>query len=163
MRPMPSHSWIIRFSYVLLAGTLLLACGGDDTPTPTDVTLADLAGTWTATSLVARPSGSSIGIDLIGANTVATLEITNAGRFTLTAEDLVIGPNVTLTGTFEITGPGTAEITADGSQGDPLPTTFSLSGDILTVTIAEAALFDIDSSGTIDQDDAVTLSGTLVR
>lgn len=159
---MPSVNRIIRFSCALLAGTLLLACGGGD-ETPTEVTLEDLAGTWTATSLVARPSGSSIGIDLIGDNTVATLEITNAGRFTLTAEDLVIGPNVTLTGTFEITGPGTAEITADGSQGDPLATSFSLSGDMLTVTIAEAALFDIDNSGTIDQDDAVTLTGTLIR
>lgn len=159
---MPSVNRIIRFSCALLTGTLLLACGGGD-ETPTEVTLEDLAGTWTATSLVARPSGSSIGIDLIGDNTVATLEITNAGRFTLTAEDLVIGPNVTLTGTFEITGPGTAEITADGSQGDPLATSFSLSGDRLTVTIAEAALFDIDNSGTIDQDDAVTLTGTLIR
>lgn len=162
MRPMPNENWILRFSCVLLAGALLSGCGGDD-GTPAEVTLEDLAGTWTATSLVARPSGSSFGIDLIGANTVVTLEITSAGRFTLTAQDLQIGPDVTLTGTFEITGPGTADITADGSQGDPLATTFTLSGDTMTVTIADAALFDLDSSGTIDQDDAVTLTGTLFR
>lgn len=147
---------------VSLVGALVLGCGGDD-QAPTEVTLDDLVGTWNATSLIAQPAGSPIGVQLIGSNTVVTLAITNTGRFTLTAQDLVIGPDVTLTGTFDITGPGTAEITADGSEGDPLATTFSLSSDRLTVVIADAALFDLDGSGTIDQDDAVTLTGRLVR
>jgi len=161
MRPMPNNHWILRYSSILLAGALLSACGGDD-GTPTEVTLDDLAGTWTATSLSAR-FGGGFSIDLLGANTVVTLEITNAGRFTLTAQDLQIGPDVTVMGTFEITGPRTAKITADGSQGDPLATTFNLSGNTLSVTISDAALIDLDSNGTIDQADAVTLIGTLVR
>ncbi len=155
-------NWTRRLCTVSLVGTLLVACGGDN-GTPTEVTLDDLAGTWKATSLVARPSAGGIGVELVDANTTVTLAITSTGRFTLTAQDLVIGPDATLTGTFEITGPGTAEITADGSQGDPLATTFSLAGDILTVTIANAALFDLDGSGAIDEDDAVTLTGRLVR
>ncbi|MGD8866708.1 MAG: hypothetical protein PVI01_03745 [Gemmatimonadales bacterium] len=162
MRPMSYYKSTLRFSSVLLAGIFLSACGGDD-ETPTEVTLDDLAGIWTATSLVAQPSGGGFGIDLIGANTVATLEITSEGRFTLAAQDLLIGPDVTLTGTFEITGARAARITVDGSQGDPLVTTFDLSGDTLTVTIADAALFDLDGNGTIDQDEAVTLTGTLIR
>ena len=162
MWPTRKDSWTRRLCMVSLVVALLVACGGDD-GAPTAVTLDDLAGTWSATSLVARPSGGGIGVELVGSNTTVTLAITSAGRFALTALDLVIGPDVVLTGTFEITGPGRAEITADGSQGDPLATTFSLSGDNLTVTIADAALFDLDGSGTIDQDDAVTLTGRLVR
>ena len=162
MHRMSHFKRLLRFYSVLLVGILISACGGND-ETPTEVTLDDLAGTWTATSLVARPSGGGFGIDLIGANTVATLEITRAGRFTLAAQDLEIGPDVTLTGTFEITGAGAATITVDGSQGDPLVTTFHLSGDTLTVTIADAALFDLDGNETIDQNDAVTLTGTLTR
>ena len=154
--------WARRVLFVSLVGAWVVACGGDD-ETPTQVTLDDLAGTWSATSLVAQLGAGGFELELVGENTIVTLAISSAGQFALTAQNLVIGPNAIITGTFEVTGPGTALITVDGSQGDPLATTFRLSGDILTVTMADAALFDIDDSGSIDEDDAVTLTGRLVR
>jgi hypothetical protein len=147
---------------MLLVGAVTSACGGDgDGGTPTEVTLDQLAGTWNATSLFARRG--AISLQLVGASSTVTLVISDTGRFTLTVQGVEILEDVTVTGTFEITGSGAAETTIDGSSGEPLATTFSLSGNTLSVTIEDAAVVDIDSSGTVDENDAVTLIGTLER
>jgi hypothetical protein len=148
---------------LLLVGAVTSACGGDgDDGAPTEVTLDQLAGTWNATSLFAQRG--AISLQLVGATSTVTLVISDTGRFTLTVEGVEILEDVTVTGTFEITGSGAAETTIDGSSGDPLPTTFSLSGNTLSVTIEDAAVVDIQPPfGTIDENDAVTLIGTLER
>jgi hypothetical protein len=158
----PRVKWARLVLPILLVGAVASACGGDgDDGAPTEVTLDQLAGTWNATSLFARRG--AISLQLVGASSTVTLLISDTGRFTLSVEGVEILEDVTVTGTFEITGSGAAETTIDGSSGGPLATTFSLSGNTLSVTIEDAAVVDIDSSGTVDENDAVTLIGTLER
>lgn len=72
-------------------------CGSGDEPTgPDGLTLADLAGRWTATVFEFSPAGGAPfdAVDLVAEGSTVVLEIEAAGRFVLTTTDPQDGAEV---------------------------------------------------------------------
>lgn len=109
----------------------VLGCG-DSTEPQGDVTIADLVGTWNATSIVYtdNATGQSVNAFLFGAR----LQITVAANGTYTGSVTEPGgaPQA-ITGTITVQG-GTITITDDAAPGDAAVGTFTLSGNTLTIT-----------------------------
>jgi hypothetical protein len=152
---------------ILMIGVLAVACGDDDA---TGVTIADLAGDWTANSVVV--SNNDLlpvdPMDLVALGVDVTLDIDADGSFTFATDGLGAASgglldDVTITGTIEITGEHSAEVTASTDPDDPSPATFTLSGDDLTISIPDAALIDFDDSGEIEEFEFVDLAASLTR
>lgn len=141
---------------LMFIGALTVACDDDDDNGATGPTIADLAGSWQMTS------GTLGAIDLSFAVNDITLDIDNAGAFTLTITPLA-GPATVITGDFEITGNNTANIITDDDPANPIPATFNLSGDNLTVQANDVELLDITGDGMVTSDDEADLNITFER
>lgn len=153
-----------RFSLpLLLIGALGVGCDDDDEPI--GVTIADLAGTWVATSVVLSNNAflPVDPFDLVAVGATVTLTIQNNGNFTFSATNLPAPlSDVNITGTIEITGNNTADIITDDPL-DPAPAAFTLSGDNVTLSVPNAELIDFDESGTIEPAEEVDLSAAFTR
>ena len=164
--------WLRLALPVLVVGALTAGCGDDDDDNGDMMgpTIDDLVGTWDASSVTLSDNPALAGfggsVDLVGTlGSTVTLVINADGSFTFTATMTAISPDITLTGTFEITGDGTADISTDPVEpGDtPLNATFTLSGDNLSINVPEAELLDLNQDMVIDEQDAVTLDADLSR
>ena len=136
-------------------GTVILAVAGLSCANATGIELSDLAGTWTAQSLVfTDASNASVTFDIIA----------NGGSFamTLTAEgDYTSSFNFeqeseTATGTFAVTG--TTFTLAESGQGSPED--FQITRDGNNMTLVGTDTWDFNDNGT--EDDA-TLTVVLTR
>lgn len=105
---------------------------GDSTEPQGDVTIADLVGSWNATSIVYTndATGQSVSAFLFGAR----LQITVAANGTYTGSVTEPGgaPQA-ITGTITVQG-NAITITDDAAPGDDAVGTFTLSGNTLTIT-----------------------------
>lgn len=91
---------LARFAFAAaLAGALALGCGGDEGTGPGGITIADLAGTWDATTATFEGVDGSGFVDVIADGGSVTLTITGDGRFT-----------------FVLTLPGESPETASGTM-----------------------------------------------
>lgn len=134
---------------LLLVGAVAVACN-DNKTTPTGPTIADLAGTWNATSVVLTwDANPSIKVDPVQAfGATITLEITTAGRFTFTI-DVPGQPLDVTTGDFTLNGTNFT-LTNDADPTDVLSGSFTLSGNNLSITVQHAELLDFDGDGVED-------------
>ncbi len=147
---------------MVVAGMLVAGCGGDGNGGgATGVTINDLAGTWNATRAEVSPTGGGVRIDLLLNGGAVTLVIRPDETFTLTTTSLQLVPDTALNGTFKITGNNAATVTVGG--GDPLQTTFQLSGNTLSVIIRGLEVIDFLPPAGIGPEDAVDLDATLTR
>jgi hypothetical protein len=148
---------------LLLVGAVAVACGDDEDGGPTGPTIADLAGTWDATSLKLTHPNATVDLVQTFGGTV-TLEVTTAGAYTFTGS--VPGqPTLTITGEFQITGTNTFTLTNDADPTDVLSGTFTLSADknSLSITLQDAELIDFTGDGVVDSADAALLEGAFTR
>ena len=143
-----------------LAATALLltaACSSNDSTTGVNggVTVSDLAGTWTATSLVftsvANPSTS---LDAIAGGATFVMQIASSGSYTVTTTTPGQSPDVS-TGTITLNGSNIhlAEPT------DTIVGTYTLNGNHLTLHLTSGINFDFSGSG----DEPATIDGSLTR
>lgn len=136
---------------LFLGAFLFAACGDDDDGTgPDGVTVADLAGSWTATQLQFTAADGSASVDLIndlGGSFV--LQIQSDGSFT--ADVSVPGQDpFQLPGSVTISG---STLTVDFAQDVPpfndFDASFTLSGSQLTLDVSDAS-FDFNQDGVED-------------
>ena len=159
--------WLRLALPVLTVGALSAACG-DDEEDMMGPTIDDLVGTWNATKveLSDNPALAAFGgmIDLVGTlGSTIVLEVNPNGSFTFDATATAISPALMLTGTIEITGDGTADVSVDPVEaGDtPAAATFTVSATALSLTIPDAELLDLNQDGMTDEADAATGSGLI--
>ena len=126
----------IRFLLVIpLLIALSVGCG--DSSGPDVVTVADLAGRWTASEFkVTDPSGTVLSdpIDLVGeAGGNLVITVSSNGDFTGTFKLSFISTPEAVAGTISIQG---SVLTIDFTAGldDPISGQFVLNGDVLPVT-----------------------------
>ncbi len=151
---------------LLLASAIAIACNDDNKTGPTGPTIADLTGTWNATSVkLTLNANPAVSVDLVQTfGGTVTLDITSAGRYTFTGS--VPGlPPLTITGDFQITGTNTFTLTNDADPTDVLSGTFTLSADknTLSVTLQDAEVIDLTQDGVVDAADASLLEGVFSR
>lgn len=146
---------------LFLGAFLFAACGDDDDGTgPDGVTVADLAGSWTATQLQFTSTEGLGSVDIIqdlGGSFV--LQIQSDGSFTADV-------NVPQMGSFELPGSVTisgSTLTVDFAQDVPpfndFSADFTLSGNQLTLDVSDAD-FDFNQDG---QEDPATATVILQR
>ena len=135
-----------------LAGALALGCGGDEGTGPGGITIADLAGTWDATTATFVEVVGSGFVDVIADGGSVTLTITGDGRFTFV---------LTLPGESPETASGTMHfeedalvMTFDDDPSDPVFFIFFFSDDTLTLSGEDE--FDFDDDG-VDEPAILTL------
>ncbi len=148
---------------LLFVGALGVGC--DDDEGTTGVTIADLVGTWVATSVVL--SNNELlpvdPFDLVAVGATVTLTIQSNGNFTFSATNLPAPlMDLEITGSIEITSNNTADIVTDDPL-DPAEATFTLSGDNVTLSIPDAELIDFDADGEIEPFETVDLAAALTR
>jgi hypothetical protein len=162
----PVNKWA-RFALpLLLVSAIAVACGDDEEAGPTGPTIADLAGSWDATSLkLTLNANPAVSVDLVQTfGGTVTLDVTSAGRYTFTGS--VPGqPTLTVTGDITITGANTFTLTNDDDPTDVLSGTFTLSADknSLSITLQDAELIDLTGDGVVDSADAALLEGAFTR
>ncbi len=160
-------SWARLALPILVVGAL--ACGDDDEAT--GVTIADLAGNWSASSFILSNNGflPVDPIDIVGTlGVTVNLNIQASGAFTFTTQGLATATggaldDVDITGTITITGSNRAEVAASSDPDNPSTGTFNLSGDNLTLNLPDAAIIDFDDSGTIVEAEWVDITSTMSR
>ena len=143
---------LARFAFAAaLAGALALGCGGDEGTGPGGITIADLAGTWDATTATFEGVVGSGFVDVIADGGSVTLTITGDGRFTFV---------LTLPGESPETASGTMHfeedalvMTFDDDPSDAVFFIFFLSDD--TLTLAGEDEFDFDDG--VDEPAILTL------
>ncbi len=143
---------LARFAFAAaLAGALALGCGDEGTG-PGGITIADLAGTWDATTATFEGVVGSGFVDVIADGGSVTLTITGDGRFTFL---------LTLPGESPETTSGTMHfeedflvMTFDDDPSDPVFFIFFFSDD--TLTLAGEDEFDFDDDG-VDEPAILTL------
>jgi hypothetical protein len=143
---------LARFAFAAALGALALSCGGDEGTGPGGITIADLAGTWDATTATFEGVVGSGFVDLIADGGSVTLTITGDGRFTFV---------LTLPGESPETASGTMHfeedflvMTFDDDPSDPVFFIFFFSDD--TLTLAGEDEFDFDDDG-VDEPAIITL------
>ena len=147
---------------LMLVAALTVACGDDNNDGTTGPTIADLAGTWVMTSGTLDSPALTQPVNLVIVTNDLTLEIDNAGAFTLTITPLA-GPATVITGEFEITGNTTANIINDDDPDNPIPATFNLSGNTLHVQANDVELIDLTADGMVTAADAGDLDITFEK
>ena len=119
-----------------LALILMIACT-DSTGVETSVEPDDLAGTWTATSMVLTSvADNTLSIDLVaeeGANVTLVLGADGTYTFTFVSD---VEPTENETGTYTVSGSTLTIHPTDSTEG---PETFTISrtGDTMTLTGAD--------------------------
>lgn len=143
-----------RTAALLGLGGLLVGCGEN----PTELTLQNLAGTWSATKLEWTDNSNGNTFDLIANGGSFTIIVQETGAYTATFK-LPGVPTETLTGTIVITG-DLLEIVDDSDPSRTITaTTFTFTGDTITFTDPSNSFdFDFDQ-----QPEAATLVGVLTR
>jgi hypothetical protein len=133
---------------------LVIGCGKDDkNPTaPKEITIADLAGTWTATKMeYTNKANNSQKVDLVQLGVGMKLTINSSGRYTAT---------LTISGLGELTTAGTITLQGgnlildDDEEAENQTVAFTLSGNTLTLTGDDE--FDFNDDGT-DEPAAVVM------
>ncbi len=118
----------------ILAITLTVGCG--DSSEPEVVTIADLVGSWTATSMLfTSQANPSLMLDLINPFVGGHLSITIAadGSFQGTFRESSQAAEESVSGTIAIQG-NTITITFVQGLDEDVSGTFTLVGDVLTVS-----------------------------
>ncbi len=143
---------LARFAFAAPLAALALGCGGDEGTGPGGITIADLAGTWDATTATFEGVVGSGFVDVIADGGSVTLTITGDGRFTFV---------LTLPGESPETASGTMHfeedalvMTFDDDPSDPTFFIFFFSDD--TLTLAGEDEFDFDDDG-VDEPAILTL------
>lgn len=109
-----------------VAGTLALACGGDEDAPST----SELAGTWSATSSEYASSTGLGTVDIIAEGGATTLVLRADNTFSYTVTLPGEAPS-TSNGTYEVNGIDELVITPGGGNNPYFPWEFTLSGDAL--------------------------------
>ncbi len=152
------RKWIGLVLPVMMISALTVACGDDEGNGVTGPTIADLAGTWNATSLLLTWNANpAVQVDLVQTlGATVTLQVTNQNRYTFTAN--VPGqPALMVVGDFSFTATGansgSFSLTDDDEPGGtPTTGTMTLTGaNTITVNIPDAELIDFDMDGTEDE------------
>lgn len=135
-------------------------CGGDEdngTDPPAGVTLADLVGTWDATSVVYESLDNPLlRFDLVALGGSLTLTVAANGDYTATIQPPGEAPE-TETGTVTVSG-NVIDLNVDGIP-ETVEFDFTLLGNTLTM-VTESEEFDFDGD---DIDDPARLTVVLVR
>jgi len=151
---MQSHR-LLPLSLALALGAAL-ACS--DSNGTSNVTLADLAGTWDATQFtLTNPADGSQSVDLIGMGGSFTLTINASGAFSGT--QTILGTTDTFSGTIQLSGNHSMSLVDAANPSDITDVTYTLSGDHLVITSSDLT-WDWNNDGT---DEAANLSAALQR
>lgn len=127
---------------------IFLSCGSDDGPSlvGTDISIADIAGNWSATSAVfdIATAGPSIRVDVVEEGGSVILQIQNNGRFTLTVTVMGRAPEVS-TGQMGFD----EDLLTVSFDDDPDDFEFfGIQHTVTTLSINGPAEFDFDGDGT---------------
>jgi hypothetical protein len=154
---------------MMMISALAVACSDDGgNGGVTGPTIADLAGTWNASSvLLTWNANPAVQLDLVQTlGATVTLQVTNQNRYTFTVSvpglpDQIIMGDFSFTATGANTGTFSLTDDTDPPGTDPTSGTFTLSGtNSITINIPDAELVDFDSDGT---DDEALLVGQFTR
>ena len=141
-------------SAVALAATLAVGCS--DTVAPNEVTLDDLAGNWSATSLeFTNVANTSQVFDLVANGGTFTLTLQSAGTFS--GAQSLAGQTETLTGTVSVSN-GTLTLTETGETLSFTITAYD--GDTITIASTTNVSWDFGFDG---QDEEASITATLQR
>jgi hypothetical protein len=144
-------------AFVLLAA---VAAGCSDSTAPEDITLADLVGTWNATSATFTPVGGGAGVEVVAQGFGLTITVTATGAYTLTVSFPGEADEVE-TGTMTVSN-GRLTATPNDPLEDPeVIDIVSLSGDNLTLFFDDEEFDFTDDS--IDNETPATLTIVMVR
>jgi hypothetical protein len=145
-----------------MVGALTVACGDDDEGT-TGPTIADLVGTWNATTVnLTWNANPTTEIDLVQGLGLTVQIVVNAdGTYTFSASQGAVVVQ-SITGDFNITGSNSFTLTNDDEPGETFSGTFSLtnSDNTLTVNMPVVSIFDFDQDG---EDDDSEMDATFSR
>lgn len=121
-----------RLFTLALAAAIVPACGNSNEPT--QVTVADLAGTWTASRFqITDESGTIAPFDIIAFGGRLVITVTSGGGFSGTLKATAIATENPVAGMVAVQG---ATLTLTFTQGltQPISGQFVLSGDNLTIS-----------------------------
>ena len=162
------RKWIGLVLPMMMISALAVACSDDGgNGGVTGPTIADLAGTWNATSiLLTWNANPAVQLDLVQTlGATVTLQVTNQNRYTFTVSVPGLPAQIIMGDfTFTATGAnsGTFGLSDDTDPPGTAPTTgtLTLSGNMVTINIPDAELVDFDMDGTEDE---ALLVGQLTR
>jgi hypothetical protein len=141
-----------------LALILMAAC--TDATSGTGVAPDDIAGTWTATSLIfTSVADNTVSLDEVTDGTVVTLVLRADGTYTFTfVSDL---ENENETGTYTVSGTSLTVTAVTPTPLDPETMTISRVGDTMTLTLDD--IYDFTPDDTVDEEEAATMVIVLAR
>jgi hypothetical protein len=144
-------------AFVLLAA---VAAGCSDSTAPEDITVANLVGTWNATSATFTPVGGGVGVEVVARGFDLTITIAASGAYTLTVS--VPGEeNEIETGTLTVSNGRITATPSDPLEDPGFLDIVSLNGDNLTLFVDDEEFDFTDDS--IDNETAATLTIVLMR
>lgn len=125
----------MRLLRIAVTGALAIgfAMGCSDSNEPqTNVTIADLVGTWNATSIVYTDNATDQSINAYALGARLQITVAADGSYTGSLTEPFGAPQA-ISGTIIIQG-NTITITDDAAPGDNAVGTFTLAGNTLTIT-----------------------------
>ena len=137
-----------------LAVTLATACS--DSTAPADVTAADLAGTWDASSVVFTPDAGGTAVDVVPMGFGLEITFNAEGGYTATFTEPGEAPDLEI-GTYTVVN-GVLTLTPAGEDAETM-TIDSFSGSTMVVTDSNAE-FDFDGD---DTEEPANMTATLVK
>ena len=137
-----------------VAAAFAAACS--DSTAPADVTAADLAGTWDATSVVFTPDAGGTAVDVVLLGFGFEITFNAEGGYTATTDVPGEDPDVEI-GTFTVAN-SVITLTPVGEDAETL-TIDSLSGSTLVVTDSNAE-FDFDDD---DVEEPANMTATMAK
>ena len=144
-------------AFVVLAA---VAAGCSDSTDPGDITIADLVGTWNATTATFTPVGGGAGEEVVSQGFGLTITVASSGAYTLTTSFPSEADEVE-TGTMTVSNGRLTATPTDPLEDLELIDIVSLSGDNLTLFFDDEEFDFTDDS--IDNETAATLTIVLVR
>jgi hypothetical protein len=137
-----------------LAVTLATACS--DSTAPSDVTAADLVGTWDASSVVFTPDAGGTAVDVVLLGFGFEITFNAEGGYTATTQVPLEDPDIEI-GTFTVAN-GVITLSPVGEDAETLRID-SFSGSMLVVTDTNAE-YDFDGD---DVEEDANMTATLVK
>ena len=150
----------MKLRHLTTSALALIVMAACTDATGTGVEPDDIAGTWTATSLIfTSVADNTVSLDEVAEGAVVTLVLETDGTYTFT---FVFGlENENETGTYTVSGSSMTVTAVTPEPLDPETMTISRVGDTMTLTLDD--IYDFTPDDAVDDEEAAMMVIVLAR